>query len=264
MPVVSVVRLMFSRRWWWTTLLVLFAAAVMVSLGLWQIDRYQQRQAFVAQVRAMQAAPPLVLGGRTVVPAGLIDMEYRVVRAMGTYDFEHQVAIRNQVWTQSWGDEMGYALLTPLVLEDGSAVLVERGWIPSEHDTPDSWRQFDVPGTVTVEGMIRLPRSEGEMGSLKDPTLAPGQDRLAFWIFVNIPWLQQQMPYPLLPVYIECAPDGSQVSPPYCAEPVLDLSEGTNLGYAGQWFLYTALLLFGYPIYLRKREAEAARDAEQS
>lgn len=251
---------MLSRRWWWTTLLVIAAAAVMVRLGLWQIDRHQQRQALNAHVRAMQEAPPLALGGRTVAPTGLIDMEYRVVKAVGTYDFEHQVAIRNQVWTQSWGDEMGYALLTPLVLEDGSAVLIERGWIPSKYDTPDSWRQFDEPGVVTVEGIVRLPRSEGEMGSLQDPTLAPGQERLDLWIFVNISRLQQQTLYPLLPVYIECAPDADQVSLPYCAAPVLDLSEGTHLGYAGQWFLYTAMLLFGYPVYLRKREAEAARE----
>jgi surfeit locus 1 family protein len=256
---------MFSRRWWWTTLLVIVAAAVMVRLGLWQVERHQQRQAFIAHVRAMQDAPPLGLGGRTVVPADLISMEYRVVKVMGTYDFEHQVAIRNQVWTQSWGDEMGYALLTPLQLEDGSAVLVERGWIPSKYDTPDSWRQFDEPGRVTVEGMIRQPLSEGEMGSLQDPNLAPGQERLDFWIFVNIDRLQQQMPYPLLPVYIERAPDeAQQSSPPYSAAPVLDVSESTHLGYAGQWFLYTALLLVGYPVYLRKRESEAAQSVDEA
>ncbi len=259
MAVVALVRLMFSRRWWWTTLLVIVAAAVMVRLGLWQIDRHQQRQAFNAHVRSMQDAPPLVLDGRTP-PADLIDMEYRAAQAVGTYDFERQVAIRNQVWTQSWGDETGYALLTPLVLEDGLAVLVERGWIPSQYATPDSWRQFDEPGVVTVEGVIRLPLSEGEMGSVQDPTLAPVQAGLDFWNFVNIDRLEQQIPYPLLAVYIECAPDESQVSPPYCAAPVLDLSEGTHLGYAAQWFLYTALLLFGYPVYLRKqRDRDTAR-----
>lgn len=262
MSLVTLVHLIFSRRWWWTTLLVIVAAVVMVSLGLWQIDRYRQRHAFVTQVRAMQEAPPLVLGGRTAVPTDLIDMEYRVVKATGAYDFEHQVAIRNQVWTQSWGDEMGYALLTPLVFEDGAVVLVERGWIPSKYATPASWREFDEPGSVTVEGLLRLPASKGEMGGLRDPTLTPGQERLDFWVFVNIDRLQEQMPYPLLPVYIECTPDDTQTLPPYCAGPVLDLSEGTNLGYAGQWFLYTALLLFGYPIYLRKREAEAALDAD--
>lgn len=253
MSVLDLMRLMFSRRWWWTTLLVIVAAVVMVRLGLWQIDRHRQRQTFNTHVKAMQNVPPLVLGGRTVVPADLIGMEYRVVKVMGTYDFERQVAIRNQVWTQSWGDEMGYALLTPLVLEDSSAVLVKRGWIPSQYATRGSWRRFDRPGIVTVEGMIRLPLSEGEMGSLQDPTPAPGRQGLDFWIFVNIDRLQQQVPYPLLPVYIDCALDESQVSPPYCSPPVLDVSEGTHLGYAGQWFLYTAILLFGYPVYLRKR-----------
>jgi surfeit locus 1 family protein len=244
---------MFSRRWWWTTLLVIIAIGVTIRLGFWQIDRHQQRQAFNAHVRAVQAAPLLVLGDDPP-PSDLIDMEYRAVEATGHYDFEHQVAIRNQVWAQSWGDEMGYALLTPLVLDDGSAVLVNRGWIPAQFDTPDAWRRFDEVGTLTVRGIVRSSLEEGEMGNIQDPTRVPGQDTLDVWNFANIARLQEQMPYPLLPFYIQCAPDGNQDLPPSCFTSELQLTEGANLGYAAQWFLYAALLLVGYPIFLRKAD----------
>jgi surfeit locus 1 family protein len=244
-------KLMFSRNWWWTTLLVLAAVAVTIRLGFWQLDRHAQRQELVAQVAAMQASAPISLDADEKA-SDLTKMEYRTANAVGVYDFEHQVAIRNQIWTQSWGDENGYALLTPLILANGTAVLVERGWIPAEDNTPESWRQFDEPGTAAVEGIIRLPQTKGEIGGVPDPTLAPGETSLDFWNYVNIDRIQQQMPYPLLDVYIQQTPSESQTSLPYRSLPEIDLSSGTNLGYALQWFFFAGLLVFGYPIYLKK------------
>jgi surfeit locus 1 family protein len=252
--------MMLSRRWWWTTLLVLAGTAVLVRLGIWQLDRLAARRDFNAHVLAMQAEPALILPGEPV-GQDLTGMEYRLVQAAGVYDFDHQVALRNQVWTHSWGDEIGFALLTPLVLADGRAVLVERGWVARGDESPQSWRQFDQPGTVTVSGIIRLPLAEPEMGGgVPDPTLAPGQPGLDFWTLVDIRRLQEQMPWPLLPVYIQQAPGTDPAAPPYRALPELDLTDGPHLGYAFQWFTFAALLFFGYPVYLKRQgESSAAR-----
>jgi surfeit locus 1 family protein len=240
-------------RWLALAAFLLAAAALCIRLGFWQLDRMAQRRQANVQLTAMLAAPTLTLDG-TQSTGELMDMEYRRVIVRGTYDFEHQVAIRNQVWTQSWGDEMGYALLTPLIPSNGSAaVWVERGWIPAANSTPASWRQFDEPGMVVVEGLIRLPREKGEMGGgVPDPTLAPDQTRLDFWNFVNLGRLQQQAPYPLLGVYIQQAPVGEQEKLPYRWLPEVEISEGAHLGFALMWFTYAALLLFGFPFYLIK------------
>lgn len=247
-------RLMFSRSWWPTTLLVLAGIALTVRLGFWQLDRLAQRQAFNAHARAMQAAPALVLSGQAL-DEDLSGMEYRQVEASGRYDFARQVAVRNQVWTQAWGDEMGYALLTPLLLEDGRAVLVQRGWVPAGYDGPEAWRLLDEPESARVTGIIRLPLERPGMGGgVPDPTLAPGQERLDFWNLVDIPRIRQQVPYPLLPVYVQQAPDPAQSGLPYRSLPELDLNDGPHLGYAGQWFTFAALLVFGYPVYLKKQE----------
>lgn len=249
---------MFSRRWWWTTLLVLLAVGVTIRLGVWQLDRLAARRADNAHVREMQAAPVLVLSGR--IDEDLAAMEYRAVEAAGMYDFEHQVAIRNQVWTQRWGDEPGHALLTPLVLADGAAILVRRGWIPARYDTPESWREFDEPGRVTVTGVLRRPLEAGEMGGgVPDPTLAPGQAGLSFWNFVNVARLQKQIPHSLAQVYIQEVPGGEDTRLPYAEAPVLDLSDGTHLGWAAQWFFFAALLLAGYPVWLRRQTALESR-----
>ncbi len=89
-------RLMFSRRWWWSTLIVLVGIGLAIRLGIWQLDRNAQRQAFISHVQAVRAMPVLDLNQRPL-PTDLDSMEYRQVTATGEYDFEHQVALRNQV-----------------------------------------------------------------------------------------------------------------------------------------------------------------------
>jgi surfeit locus 1 family protein len=244
-------RLMFSPRWRVTSLLVLVGIGLTIRLGIWQVDRYRQNKAFADHLAGMQEAAPLLLDGGTQ-PAELISMEYRSAQASGRFDFTHQVAVRNQIWAQSWGNDTGYILITPLVLPDGSAVMVDRGWIPLSYDTPASWRAFDVSGPVTVSGIIRLPARPG-MGGQPDPTLAPGQASMDFWNFVTLNRLQEQLPYPILPVYIQQAPVAGDAGLPYraLAAPAQTPAD-TNAGFATMWFAFTALLFFGYPLYLRK------------
>jgi surfeit locus 1 family protein len=239
----------FNRHWILTTILVIAGAALCGRLGIWQLDRIKQRRAFNSHVYAMRALPALDLPSG----AALESMEYRAVRATGTYDFAHQVAIRNQ----SYNDQYGYHLLAPLLLSDGKAVLVDRGWIPAEGDSADTdWRKYDVPGTTTVKGIIRLSQTTPGFGGVADPTLTPGQKSLDLWIYVNVERIAQQLPYPILPVYVQLDPDASRTNPPIPFQAELDLSEGPHQGYAVQWFSFATLLLAGYPFYVRKQEKE--------
>jgi surfeit locus 1 family protein len=248
-------RLMFSRRWWITSLLVLVGIGLTIRLGIWQVDRYLNNTAFGNHLAAMRSASPLSLGAGSQ-PVGLTGMEYRAVQAAGIFDFSHQIAIKNQIWVQTWGNETGYILVTPLVFPDGSAVLVDRGWIPLNYNTPASWQAFDTPGSATVNGVLRLP-AVPEMGGELDPTLAPGQTALDFWNLIDLKRLQKQIPYVILPVYIQQAPVGNNTALPFRALPEPDLSEaGVNEGYAMVWFVFTGLLIFGYPVYLSKQMPE--------
>lgn len=229
------------------------AVAVMVRLGVWQLDRMETRRAFNTHVVAMQASPLLVLDG-SAISTDLTSMEYRHALATGAYDFEHQIALRNQYLGDPDGPaEYGYHLLTPLVMADGKSILVDRGWIPGEYDTPESWRRFDEAGTIIVIGILRLPLEEGEMGGgVPDPDPVPGQV-LYLWNFIHLDRLAGQIPNPLLPVYLQRAPGEGQARLPESILPVLELNDGPHLGYALQWFLYAFLVFFGYPIYLHRQ-----------
>ncbi len=243
---------MFQRKWILTTLLVLAGTALCIRLGIWQLDRLAQRRAFNAQVISERAQPALDLNQQ--VPGNVAGMEWRPVKVTGQYDFANQVALRNQY--NGSDNEYGYHLLTPLHFE-GGVVLVDRGWIPADgNSTPQAWRKYDQTGTVTVSGQLRLGQTKPFFGGVADRLPADGS-RLELWNNIDVTRIASQMPYPVLPVYIQPKPDPNNTQPPIPSQPEVDLSEGPHMGYAIQWFSFAALLFIGYPFYLRKQEVKS-------
>jgi surfeit locus 1 family protein len=136
-------------------------------------------------------------------------------------------------------------------------VLVDRGWIPQEDAAPEHWAQYDEGGEVTITGILRRPQSAPDLGGVPDPTLAPGETRLDTWNIVNLERIKQQVGIPLLDVYIQEAPDEAEELP-YASLPEVELTEGPHQGYAAQWFIFAAILAFGYPIYVRRQTLQEA------
>jgi len=247
----SILRAMFSRRWILATLFVVTGSALCIRLGIWQLDRLAQRRAFNEHYFVTSVSSPIILD--TAPQVDLTTMEYRLITVTGTFDPANQVVLRNQFHDS----HPGYFLLTPLVLSDGTGILVERGWIPAEGNTkPSDWRQYDQPGEVTISGIIRLGQTQPEIGGVPDPELAAGQTRLDFWNLVNVERISRQIPYKLLPVFVQPEPDPSLTKPPYPYQPEFEITEGPHMGYALQWFSFAAILFFGYPFFLQKMESK--------
>jgi surfeit locus 1 family protein len=247
----------FTLRWILTTLLVIAALGVLVALGFWQLDRLSQKRAFIARANAQISAAPESITHFLTPPEDMPDLEYRPVTATGTYDFSNEILVRNQIV----GGEPGYRIVTPLHLEGtDSTVLVDRGWIPLKEGQAYQPGQFNEPGKVSIAGVVRRTQPEPTIGGVPDPTLAPGQSRLAAWNFIDISRIQQQVSYPLVPVFIQQAPDPSWTGAPVRSleDPVLD--EGPHLGYAVQWFSFAAVLAVGYPFFVRR----SLRDRKKS
>jgi len=133
---------------------------------------------------------------------------------------------------------------------------VDRGWIPSGgNSAPADWHQYDQLGQVMVSGIIRLGQTPSTPGSDLDPTLTPNQSRLDFWIYVDLARLQRQIPYPVLPVYIQLTPIPTRTDPPVPILESTDIPDGlTNLNYVFQWCLFAVLFLVGEGYYLWRRE----------
>ena len=239
---------MFERRWLLATLIVLAGTALCVRLGIWQLDRLEQRRAFNAQFESARAQTVLDLN--TEMPADIAEMEWRAVTVTGEYDFTNQVAVRNQYY----GSQYGYHLLTPLRFGEG-AVLVDRGWIPADgNSSPLDWHQYDEPGMVNLSGQIRLGRAKASLLGVPDP-LPENGERLDVWNNADLTRIAAQVPYPILPVYIQPETDAADTDPPIPSQPEIELTEGPHFGYALQWFTFATILFIGYPFFLRKQES---------
>lgn len=239
---------MFQRRWLLLTLLVFAGTVLCIRLGIWQLDRLEQRRAFNARYQSARAQPVLDLNREQ--PADIAEMEWRPVRVRGEYDFANQVAVRNQYY----GSQYGYHLLTPILFED-KAVLVDRGWIPADgNSAPSDWREYDEPGMVNVAGQIRLGQAKSSFLGVDDP-LPENGEKLKVWNNADLARIAAQMPYPILPVYIQPEADAADTVPPIPSQPEIELTEGPHFGYALQWFTFAAILFAGYPFFLLQQES---------
>lgn len=248
---------MFQPKWLILTLLVFAGTALCIRLGIWQLDRLEQRRAFNAQFESARARPALDLNREQ--PEDITGMEWRPVKVTGEYDFENQIALRNQYY----GSQYGYHLMTPLLFNPSTlpavagqvAVFVDRGWIPADGNSAlADWHKYDEAGTVTVSGQIRLGQAKPRFGGVADPLPEDGA-KLEIWNNADLTRIGSQMPYPILPIYIQPEPDTNDTEPPIPYQPEIELTEGPHFGYALQWFTFATILFIGYPFFLRKQEA---------
>jgi surfeit locus 1 family protein len=245
---------LLKPRWLAFLLLGLVGAIGMPMLGQWQVDRYHLRQTMNKNVQERAALSPVPV--RVLLPddSSLADapkQEWRQVSATGTYDAAHQVLIDNR----SLKARPGYHVVTPLILDDGRAVLINRGWVPQE-TAVDAPRPTALPpaGPVEIIGRLRVTQVGGKIGAA-----IPAKGTLDLMVRLDVDRIAQQMPSRVLPMYVElssqqpASPDAPQLIP------VDRQDTGTNLSYAMQWFLFTLVGLIAWPIIIRR---EAARQAK--
>ena len=250
---------MISRRWILTTILVIAAMAVMIRLGIWQLDRLEKRRLFNSRVLSQTSQPVLNLNTWSGED-DLSGMEYRQISVIGEYNHSEEIALRNQ----HWGNQSGVHLITPLQISGSErTVLVDRGWIPADDFKSGDWSAFTEGGEVKVDGIIRPSISKADFGSKSDQFSGSIENPIKAWNFITVERIQEQVPNPLVPIYIQQSPDPAWSNLPHRSKPKLEITEGPHMGYAIQWFTFAAILGLGYPIFIRRQSQKATeQDSE--
>ena len=210
-------------------------ALVCARLGVWQLHRLDQRRAHNREAMARLAMAPVTLSSATV------PMAYRRVRARGVFDGAHSVI---EVFRSREGTP-GVVVVSPLRLDDGSAVFVERGWVASADGRSLASRRWAGGDSVVVTGWVLpvgAPRRARGSGS-PSPSSWPRYVRA-----VDPSVLQSDLPYPVVPFVVRA----NRVTPPdsnlwLWREPVFD--DGPHLGYAMQWFAFATIALVGFGVF---------------
>jgi surfeit locus 1 family protein len=227
----------------------LFALTIfitMVGLGFWQLDRLGQRRAANAARLAVLSQNPITLTGDG---PGALALAGRRVRVSGTYLNEQSVLLRGQ---KSDGGVDGVHLLTPLRISgSAAAVIVDRGWLPSEQAGPAARAAFAIARAVTLQGVARPAQARPDTPLAPLDLPLPGERRIDAWVRVDVVKLQAQVSAPLLPVYVEQLPAADGPRLPLPADPRL-MDEGPHLSYAVQWFAFATILAVVYAGLIRQ------------
>jgi surfeit locus 1 family protein len=249
-------RFAFRPKWLLFHLLVVVLVVVMVNLGIWQYHRLQGRRAFNDEVRSRAAVP--VAEFEAVVTNTIVSLddadqvEWRTVRATGTYLADEQVLVINR----SQGGEPGEDVVTPLQLASGELVLVNRGFVAETDAVP-----APPAGPVVVTGRLRSTEKRS-FGGLTDP--ADGD--LTELQRLDIPRLAEQLPGPVAPVYITLltSDPASAADPLPIPDPELD--EGPHQSYMIQWFIFSICAIVGWVLALRRsaRRLQLSAAAERA
>jgi len=220
---------MSIRRW-----MLLFAASLGVvltaRLGIWQLDRAQQKLAMQAAIDTESARSPLVaadLGGEHQL--------YRRVTLHGRWVADRTVWLDNR----PMDSRAGFYVVTPLRLDGREeVVLVQRGWAPRDPVNRSNLPSILTPaGEVEVVGRLAASPSRAyELGQGSSGLIRQNLDTAALAAESGLKLL------PLTVVQTVGADDDGLLR----HWPAPDLGLQKHYGYAFQWFALCALILFLY------------------
>jgi cytochrome oxidase assembly protein ShyY1 len=243
-------RFLASRRWVLFALVVVALAYLAWLLGQWQFSRLEDRREQNATVERNEAASPapveaVLAPGRPVAE----DDEWRLVTATGTYLPEETVIVRYRTRDGASGVDV----VVPLLTADGTALLVDRGWLATDNrGGSDAEVPAPPAGQVEVTGWVRRDATGGSAEvsdrstrAISSTLIGAALGRTVYGGFVD---LRSEDPEPATPLA------GHQ--PP-------DLGEGPHFFYGLQWWFFGLLAIggFAYLVYDEWRGTAAGRRA---
>lgn len=239
-------RFLFSPRWLGLLAFVVLFGALTFRLGLWQWHKLEHRIDRNAVVKQHYKADPRPLDD-VVARGEEVDgrtQEWTNVVVTGTYDPSAAASVK---FTTRDGAP-GVDVVVPLVLDDGTAVLVDRGWMQSDN-TGQAPELPDPPtGEVTVVGWLRPNNGAGGQAV----RVHDGQIRA-----ISSDGFDESVDYPLRDGYLNLRTETPEAGTELQREPDPDLGQGPHFFYALQWWFFGLLGVVGFGWFVRdelKRE----------
>ncbi|NHC21767.1 SURF1 family protein [Nocardioides sp. IC4_145] len=242
-------RFLMSRRW------ALFAVAIVVVawatwwLGNWQFDRLDDRQESNRVVERNENLEPAPVED-VLSPGGEVpdDQEWRVVTATGEYAVEDTVIVRYRTRE----GQSGIEVVVPLVTDDGTALVVDRGWLATDNRGGDASGVPEPPsGEVTITGYVRADGTgdstkvvDGSTRAVSSTEIGEAIDRPTYGGFVD---LRSEDPEPAEALTPRALPEQDN---------------GPHFFYGLQWWFFGVLAIFGF-LYLAYDELKRGAPGER-
>lgn len=206
---------------------------ILLTLGVWQLNRAEEKRALIRLQEQRQSSKILVLSA--TMPDSAEALLYKPIQAVGYYDGNHQYLLDNQV---SKG-KAGYFVLTPFRLNnENKAVLVNRGWLPlgkGRSDLPDIG--VDMGETAITGRINHFPTVGLKLAGAEIPT--DGWPAIVQVIDAHV--LAKQLGYPLFDFQVELDMGAANGFKREWQES-LTMTPEKHVAYAVQWFLLAITL----------------------
>ena len=220
----------------------IFVVALLVStvnLGFWQLRRLEERKSNNTQIIEASGRESVAVNN---LYANELDnyQSYAPATAIGTFDENRQVYLINRTRDGVPGVEV----INSFTLESDpvSYVAVNRGYLPRKIFNEGESEIWKPPsGMFEIEGLIMVPFSDGKLQGNEINR-------------IDIDLLSDEWGLPLLPIYLQQNQQTTNNWPVQMQSP--ELTEGSHLSYAVQWFIFTFIGLVGYPLVLRRIAAD--------
>lgn len=244
-------RFLLNRRWLALLAFVIVFGAVCFRLGLWQIHQLERRLDRNEVITDHFSTAPVNLD--SAAPAGTtIDdqLEWTRVTMRGTYDTDSAASVK----FRTRDGAPGVDVVVPLRLDDGSAILVNRGWM----QTVNSNVRPDLPappsGEVMVRGWLRQDNNAGGDAV----RIFDGQIRA-----IASEGFAESVPYELRDGFVNAQAESPEPAPAAAleVEPEPELGQGPHFFYALQWWFFGMIGITGY-IWFAISEARDRRRAQ--
>jgi cytochrome oxidase assembly protein ShyY1 len=226
-------RFLLSRRWIVFGVVVAVLAYAAWWLGEWQFRRLDDRQAANEVVRTNE--------GRPVTPVDDVlsrggdpseNDEWRVVSATGTYDAARTVVIRYR----NRDGAQGVDVVVPLVTADGTALLVDRGWLETDPSGADRSQIPEPPaGVVDVTGYVR---SDGTGDSTHVSDLSARA--------ISSDEIGAAIGRPVYGGFVELRSEDPEPATALAPVELPELDNGPHFFYGLQWWFFGLLAIFGF------------------
>lgn len=240
-----------SRRSNWLLLaLSLPTLILLLILGTWQVQRLQWKEALLDRINERVAAEPVPLEEIASAYAAGADIEYRPVTVSGRLMND-----REQHYLATWQGQSGFFVHTPLALEDGRSIFVNRGFVPYDRKDPVSRPAGQMEDIVQIGGLARTAPEEKPSFIVPDNT--PDKN-VFYWKDLDAMAASAQLaPEDVYPFYVDADGTPNPGGLPVGGVTRIDLPN-SHLQYAVTWYgLAFALVIVLAFWFLRRNDHDA-------
>lgn len=231
----------FFKQFGGITLCVVFGVAFLTGLGSWQLKRLSWKETLIQTMQDRSSEPRLTLEDFLRTNSDFKEKEFRRLSLKGRYLHDQEVHLLGRTHE----GQVVYHIVTPFLLESGTAVLVDRGWVPSKISSKDP--SIERPtGTVEEKGFLKLKTSKNLF------TPDNNYEKKELYYIDPTEFAQNKSLTTLVP-FLVLREGGDGASYPRAQKIIIQGLKNNHLEYAITWYSLAFVLVIFYVLFLRQR-----------